>query len=173
MVPEVPVFFVRNARFWVPYSYVTQTYVTNTILELLRKKVFLYLPVINSPKPAILSAKSAIEQSDISAVHLNSNPSIPPNDNSRPRTAPLSNRSRQLSPNIVHPRNNSWRIKVCVNNYCTGWKEKYVIRIKTILLFIYNFNVFHLVAKSLCTYPIDSRYFIPEAICVAIYIRQP
>lgn len=28
-------------------------------------------------------------------------------------------------------------------------------------------------ARSLCTTFIDSKYFIPDAICVAIYIKQP
>lgn len=31
----------------------------------------------------------------------------------------------------------------------------------------------YLVAKSLCTKFICSKYFIPEAICVAMYIKQP
>jgi hypothetical protein len=31
----------------------------------------------------------------------------------------------------------------------------------------------HLAAKSLCTTFLDSRYLIPEAICVAMKIRQP
>lgn len=65
-----------------------------------------------------------------------------------------------------------------------GWKKRRRIDYKNVAItgkkletFFYSkvlrFFFTYLVAKSLCTKFICSKYFIPEAICVAMYIKQP
>lgn len=74
-------------------------------------------------------------------------------------------------------------VQTCIHTKECKRAKKIKMKIENNFLFIFFslhcnslcFLLFfaYLVAKSLCTKFICSKYFIPEAICVAMYIKQP